>query len=50
MLFVVDKGVVAESGNHDELMNKQGIYSQLVARQMAGNEGGLLKSNVVYLG
>lgn len=38
VLFVVDKGVVAESGSHDELMAKQGIYSQLVSRQMQAGQ------------
>lgn len=25
-IMVVDKGVIAESGTHDQLMNKKGIY------------------------
>ena len=35
VLFVIDKGVVAEYGNHDELMNMGGVYANLVARQVS---------------
>ena len=38
VLFVIDKGVVAEYGNHDELMNMGGVYSNLVARQVGDCE------------
>ena len=34
ILYVIDRGVVAEHGNHDELMAQGGLYSQLVHRQM----------------
>lgn len=32
-LIVIDKGVIAEVGSHDELMNKKGIYYGLVMAQ-----------------
>jgi ATP-binding cassette subfamily B protein len=28
-IFVLDKGVIAESGSHDELLAKNGIYRQI---------------------
>lgn len=34
VLFVVDKGVVSESGTHDELLEKKGLYHKLVSTQM----------------
>lgn len=33
-IAVLHKGVVAELGNHQQLVNHCGIYAQLVARQM----------------
>lgn len=33
-IFVVDKGQAVESGTHDELMAKDGLYAQLALRQM----------------
>ena len=32
-IIVIDGGVVAESGTHDELMNKNGLYARLVKLQ-----------------
>jgi ATP-binding cassette subfamily B protein len=32
---VIDGGVVAEQGTHDELLAKNGVYRQLVERQLA---------------
>ena len=32
-IVVLDKGVVAESGNHDTLMNQNGLYRKLVDLQ-----------------
>jgi len=34
VLFVIDKGVVAESGSHAELLNNKGIYHKLVSIQV----------------
>ena len=42
-IFVISKGGVAESGSHDELMAKQGIYHELVMVQ-TGNTTGENKS------
>jgi len=33
-IAVIDKGVVAELGNHEELLKKDGIYAKLVRRQV----------------
>ena len=33
MICVFENGVVVEQGNHDALMEKQGIYYNLVVRQ-----------------
>lgn len=33
-LFVIDKGVVAEKGSHEELMTRQGLYHTLVSTQV----------------
>lgn len=35
-IFVLYKGQMTESGNHDELIDKQGIYYQLFKNQLAG--------------
>ena len=43
-IIVLDGGVVAESGNHDELMKKNGIYARLVKLQTA-SANWKLKSN-----
>ncbi|XP_014643709.1 PREDICTED: multidrug resistance protein 1-like [Ceratotherium simum simum] len=34
----LDDGVIAEEGNHDELMKEKGIYFKLVTMQTRGNE------------
>jgi len=34
ILFVVDKGVVAEKGKHDDLIARKGLYHKLVSTQM----------------
>ncbi len=43
-IIVLDGGVVAEGGNHDELMKKNGIYAMLVKLQTA-SANWKLKSN-----
>lgn len=43
-IYVLDDGVVAEHGNHDELMEKKGIYSRLVEEQ------NLLEATAVGIG
>ncbi len=35
-IAVMDQGVVAEKGTHQELVAKSGIYSRLVRRQLDG--------------
>ena len=32
-IIVLDKGVIAERGTHDELMQRGGIYTELVASE-----------------
>jgi ABC-type transport system involved in cytochrome bd biosynthesis fused ATPase/permease subunit len=32
---VIDKGRIAEIGNHQQLLDKDGIYAKLVSRQLA---------------
>ena len=33
-VVVIDKGTIAESGTHDELLDKDGVYKKLVLRQL----------------
>jgi ABC-type multidrug transport system fused ATPase/permease subunit len=33
-IFVLDKGVIKESGNHEELMNLNGMYAHLIGLQL----------------
>ena len=40
ILFIIDKGVVAEKGNHDQLMEMEGLYWRLVSKQLAGAKTG----------
>ncbi len=37
-IIVLDKGVLAEQGNHDDLMANQGLYFQLVTTQTVEKE------------
>jgi ABC-type multidrug transport system fused ATPase/permease subunit len=34
-IIVLDKGVIAEDGTYDELINQNGLFAELVKRQMA---------------
>lgn len=36
MIIVMDSGSIAESGTHDELLNKEGLYAELYKSQFAG--------------
>ena len=33
-VVVIDKGVIAEQGTHDELVNINGVYKRLVLKQL----------------
>merc|ERR1719354_1460672 len=33
-IYVIEHGTVAETGTHDELMKNEGVYAQLVSRQL----------------
>ena len=45
-IYVIEKGSVAESGTHQELMKKKGIYSDLSLKQ----EGFILEDDFEYAG
>lgn len=36
LVVVVDNGVIVEEGSHEELLEKNGVYSSLVRRQLQG--------------
>lgn len=33
-IIVLDDGIVAEAGNHDQLMDKNGLYAELFRKQL----------------
>jgi ABC-type multidrug transport system fused ATPase/permease subunit len=35
-ILVLDKGIIAEEGSHDELMKAGGIYSKMYKMQSSG--------------
>ena len=37
-IVVIENGEVIETGNHDELLKKNGLYAKLVKKQMTSNE------------
>src|SRR5262249_26439878 len=37
LIVVLDDGVVAEQGTHDQLLARGGVYARLVAAQLAGS-------------
>jgi ABC-type multidrug transport system fused ATPase/permease subunit len=38
MIIVLDQGRIVEQGSHPALLNRNGLYSQLVAAQLIGPE------------
>ncbi len=38
-IFVLEEGQVAESGTHDELLSRNGRYSELVMKMNSNNSG-----------
>ncbi|XP_041079715.1 ATP-binding cassette sub-family B member 9 isoform X2 [Polyodon spathula] len=46
-IIVIDKGRVLEQGTHKDLMQKEGLYSKLVKRQILGIETGTETMNQV---
>jgi ABC-type multidrug transport system fused ATPase/permease subunit len=38
-IYVLNKGVLSESGRHEELIRKGGIYAELVQTQLAAEKG-----------
>ena len=36
-IVVIDGGEVIETGSHDELLNRNGLYAKLVNKQMTNN-------------
>ena len=41
MIFCIKKGKVEESGNHNELLTKEGLYATLVGKQLKGMQEGI---------
>jgi ATP-binding cassette subfamily B (MDR/TAP) protein 1 len=45
VIFAFDKGQIAEFGTHDELMQRRGIYYQLVLKQQRGADADHANTN-----
>ena len=45
VIFAFDKGQIAEFGTHDELMERRGIYYQLVLKQQSGADADHANAN-----
>ena len=41
MIFCIKKGKVKESGSHNELLTKEGLYAELVGNQLKGMQEGI---------
>ena len=49
-ILVLDKGVIAERGSHDELVRKDGIYQSIYELQLRPQEEVLLEAAVPAYG
>jgi len=44
-IFVMLKGKIVEQGTHEQLLEKNGVYSNLVSKQLATNEEEITKKS-----